>query len=555
MNVFETSIVITLSATVCVACVYGYLYIQYRQRYLALWIISWLIHLVRLFFIQVPLPELSSMVTLVYAILIIVSSFILLCGTVEFLEAKLHRAWWYITAITIALSSIVILTNLPFSLRSLPTCIFLGAIYCWTGILLIRHTGLQGWGKHITGGAFIILGIHLMDLPFLVDVAWFAPWGYILDAGLRFIIAVGTLIVYFEKTRQDLEIKEKHYRLLAENAVDVIYRYRLIPSQGFEYISPSINKLTGYSPEEFYSTADIIHTIIYPQDWPLFEMFIASACSTAQPLTMRFIRHDQTVVWVEQTSAPIFDKDGICIGFEGIIRDISTRKELEQDVARLDRLNTVGQMAASFAHEIRNPMTTISGYLQIFSNKKEFAHYREQLNLLLDELNRTNLIIKEYLSLSQYKMVEMKLTQLNTVIESLYPLIKSDAVGCCKEILLDLGSIPELYLDEKEIRQLILNLVRNGLEAMDEAGYSLTLKTYADNNEAVFTVTDQGKGIPQHVLENLGRPFLSTKENGTGLGLATCYRIANRHQAKIEVKTGSQGTTFIIRFKIPNEKI
>ncbi len=554
MNVIETSIIVTFTAIVCLVCVYGYLYIQYRQRYIALWFVSWLIHLERLFFIDVSYPELSLMTFLGYILSVIVATFILLYGTVEFLEKKLHKVWWYFTAIAMGVTCILVLMESPFWVRVLPACLFLGIIYCWTGVLLLRHLVIKGWGKHITGAAFIILGIHMMDLPFFNEDKCFAPLGYMLDAILRITIAVGILIVYFEKTRQDLEIKEKHYRLLAENAIDVIYRYRLIPSPCFEYISPSVTKMTGYSPDEFYSAHDILKTIIHTCDWPLFEMFLANVDSSEQPLSIRFVRRDQVVIWVEQTSVPLFDKDGICIGFEGIIRDISARKALEQDVARLDRLNTVGEMAASFAHEIRNPMTTISGYLQIFSSKKEFAGFNEQITLLLDELDRTNLIIKEYLSLSQYKMVEMKLTQLNTIIESLYPLIKSDAVGSCKEILLELGCIPELYLDEKEIRQLILNLVRNGLEAMDQIGYSLTLRTYSELNQVIFSITDQGNGIPQHVLDNLGRPFLTTKENGTGLGLATCYRIASRHQAKIEVTTGEQGTTFIVRFKTPNEK-
>ncbi len=553
MNVSEISIIITLSATLCVACVYGYLYIQYRQRYLGLWIISWLIHLVRLSFLQVPLPDLSPPASLGYALLIIISSFILLCGTVEFLDTTLNTVWWFITAITILLSSIVCFMDLPFSLRALPACLFIGAIYSWVGILLIRHAKLQGWGNHITGVAFILLGIHTFDLPFLIELPWANPGGFILDALLRFIIAVGTLIVYFEKTRKDLEIKEKQYRLLAENAADVIYSYRLVPDPGFEYISPSVKQLTGYTPEEFYSSQDLIQSIVYPCDWPLFEMCLNNMGSATQPLTMRFIRRDQTVIWVEQTSALLFDKDGNCTGFEGIIRDISARRTLEQDIARLDRLNMVGEMAASVAHEIRNPMTTIRGYLQIFFNKKEFAHYREQLGLLLDELDRSNSIIKEYLSLSQNKMVDMKLLQLNTIIESLYPLIQADAAASCKEIRLELSDIPPLYLDDKEIRQLILNLVRNGLEAMDEGGSLITLQTYKENNEVVFTVIDQGKGIPPHVLENLGRPFFTTKDNGTGLGLAICYRIANRHQAKIEVNTTPHGTTFAIRFKIPNE--
>lgn len=553
MNVSEVSIIITLSATLCVTCVYAYLYIQYRQRYLGFWIASWFIHLARLFFLHVPLPDLSPSAALGYALLIMLSSFILLCGTVEFLNTTLHTAWWFITVVTILASTMTCLTDLPFAWRALPACLFIGAVYSWVGILFIRRENLQGWGKHITGMAFIFLGIHTFDLPFLMELPWANPGGFILDALLRFIIAVGTLIVYFEKTRNDLEIKERQYRLLAENAADVIYCYRLIPTRGFEYISPSVRQLIGYTPEEFYTSPDLLQSVVQPCDWPLLEMCLTNPEPISRPLTMRLIRRDQTLIWVEQTSTLLFDHENHCIGFEGIIRDISVRKALEQDVARLDRLNMVGEMAASVAHEIRNPLTTIRGYLQVFSNKKEFAHYREQLGLLLDELDRSNLIIKEYLSLSQNKMVDMKLAHLNTIIESLYPLIQADAVASCKEIRLELDDTPPLYLDDNEIRQMILNLVRNGLEAMEEDGHLLTLQTYRESNELVFTVIDQGKGIPPHVLENLGRPFLTTKDNGTGLGLATCYRIANRHQAKIEVYTTPQGTTFKIRFKIPNK--
>ncbi|MDP4272624.1 MAG: ATP-binding protein, partial [Bacteroidota bacterium] len=268
-----------------------------------------------------------------------------------------------------------------------------------------------------------------------------------------------------------------------------------------------------------------------------------------KPLTMRFIRQDHALVWVEQTTVPLFDKNRLCIGFQGIIRDISARKTLEQDVARLDRLNAVGQMAANVAHEIRNPMTTVHGYLQHFLKKAEFASYWGHFKMLISELDRANLIIKEYLSLCQNKARELKATQLNFIIKDLAPLLIADANATSQDVRFCLDDTPYINVDEKEIRQLILNLVRNGLEAM-ESGGTITIGTSCNNeNEVILTIKDQGKGIPPNILESLGKPFLTTKADGTGLGLAVVYRIANDHQAKVQVESNSQGTTFNILFK------
>jgi len=104
-----------------------------------------------------------------------------------------------------------------------------------------------------------------------------------------------------------------------------------------------------------------------------------------------------------------------------------------------------------------------------------------------------------------------------------------------------------LLLDEKEIRQLLLNLVRNGLEAMSEGG-SLTIRTRQKGRDIRLSIEDEGEGISPKVLEKMGTPFFSTKEQGTGLGLAVCYGIAKRHNASIHVETGSKGTTFHIQF-------
>jgi signal transduction histidine kinase len=114
---------------------------------------------------------------------------------------------------------------------------------------------------------------------------------------------------------------------------------------------------------------------------------------------------------------------------------------------------------------------------------------------------------------------------------------------------MEIGNIPDIWLAGSELRQLVLNLVRNGFDAM-KPGKTLTIKSYVELDKVVLAVHDTGEGIPLAMLDKLGTPFATTKDSGTGLGLAVCYRVAERHGAKIEVETSSEGTTFYVKFEL-----
>lgn len=237
----------------------------------------------------------------------------------------------------------------------------------------------------------------------------------------------------------------------------------------------------------------------------------------------------------------------------GCFTDLTEKINIEQEIIRLDRLNLIGEMSASIGHEVRNPMTTVRGFLQLLGNEETDSRKKQYYEIMIDELDRANSIITEFLSLAKDKAVKLQPKSLNTVINTLYPLLSSDAIKQDKRIVLNKGDIPNIPLDDKEMRQLIINLVKNGLESMHPGGI-LTIGTYSINNEVVLFVEDEGSGISPDLLDKLGNPFLTTKETGTGLGLAVCYSIANRHNAAIDVKTGSSGTIFNVRFKLPHSK-
>lgn len=233
------------------------------------------------------------------------------------------------------------------------------------------------------------------------------------------------------------------------------------------------------------------------------------------------------------------------------IRDITENHKMQHQLTRLDRLNIVGQIAAGISHEIRNPMTTVRGYLQWFSKKDYFKEYSSQFQLMVAELDRANYIISEFLSVAKDKEITMIEHNLKDIVTSILPLLESDALLESKTIMTELQEHPYLLLDENEIKQLILNLVRNALEASGP-GQSVTIRTNvnADTKEVYLEVSDHGIGIPPEILSKIGTPFLTTKERGTGLGLSVCYGIVSRHHAKIEVTSTDKGTTFKVFFPI-----
>jgi signal transduction histidine kinase len=233
--------------------------------------------------------------------------------------------------------------------------------------------------------------------------------------------------------------------------------------------------------------------------------------------------------------------------------DITERKKYEKEVARLDRLELMGQIAGGIAHEIRNPMTVVRGYLQMLQFNEEFASQRKRFDTMIGEIDRANAIISEFLSLTKDKPEEMKIQNINGIVAALVPLIQADAAKSQVTVSVDLADVPDLNLDEKEIRQVVLNLVRNGLEAMPQNG-GLEIKTSRNNDRVVLSIKDRGNGIPPDVLEKLGTPFFTTKETGTGLGLSICYRIAESHNAMIEIETGESGTTFMVSFPMPSSQ-
>jgi len=342
----------------------------------------------------------------------------------------------------------------------------------------------------------------------------------------------------FERNKIAKQLREAGLRLnnILESITDVFFtldhqwRFIFVNEEAEKYWLKGREELIGRNIWE-----------VFPESLSEFHPYFQEAMNTKEAVHFEIKgRHSNAPYEVHAYPS----EEGLSVYYH----DISERRMFEKEMARLDRLNLVGQMAAGIGHEVRNPLTTVRGFLQLLGGKEEFIKSRSYFELMIEELDRANSIISEFLSLAKNKTVDLKPLSLNSLIENLFPLIQADAMVSDKEIKMELQDTEILSLDEKEIRQLILNLVRNGMEAMSGSG-TLTIRTFMDGEEIVLAVRDEGSGIKTENLEKVGTPFFTTKETGTGLGLATCYSIAARHNAKIQIDTGESGTIFFVRFR------
>ncbi|WP_181150818.1 nitrogen regulation protein NR(II) [Paenibacillus sp. PCH8] len=265
-------------------------------------------------------------------------------------------------------------------------------------------------------------------------------------------------------------------------------------------------------------------------------------------LTVRYGAHvfqSRTVPIYAFSTEPAREVTGAML----IIQDITELEMLRNELDNVDRLSLVGQMAASITHEVRNPMAVVRGFLQLMQEKspESLDHY---YRIVLEELDRANSIINDFLSLAQNRIAEKEESQLHDIIHELSPLLWADANlrGQSIELMLD-HNVPKLHLNSKEIKQVVLNLARNGMEAMNEKGV-LTLETRMVDDKVELCVRDTGSGIPRVKKEKLFEPFYTTKAKGTGLGLSMCLSIVERHNGSISVESEEgQGTTFKVAFQ------
>ncbi len=340
----------------------------------------------------------------------------------------------------------------------------------------------------------------------------------------------GTVITFVDITDLKLlnnELKIKSYAIDQSPSIVLIAD----PNGSIEYVNPKFLEQTKLARE------DIVGKPLYVTNrWELsnepFKDVWGKVCR-GQKWTgqLKCRKADGSMYWEELSLIPILGDDGELIHVLKVASDITDQKTSEELLRKSEMLSAVGQLAAGIAHEIRNPLTSLKGFTKLIGAGRSNAKY---LEIMSKELERIEEIISELLMLSKQKVTEFLPNEVNDILNDVKLLLDTQAILNNVDIVCELdASLPPVFCNENELKQVFINLLKNGIESMPKGGKLLIKTENVHNHKIRILFIDEGIGIPKETLVRLGEPFYTTKEKGTGLGLMISYQIVENLQGTL----------------------
>ncbi len=316
------------------------------------------------------------------------------------------------------------------------------------------------------------------------------------------------------------------------------------------YVNPAFERISGYRKEELLGrNPSILSSGLHDKSFwkKAWETILAGKVWTGEVVNQR---KNGKLFYTELLISPIIGPEGEVIGFLGSHRDITERKHLEEQLVRTQKMESIGTLASGIAHEVGNPLTSISSIVQVIQRTTTDQGAREKLELVKNQITRISKIIRNLVDFSRPSNYERQETSVNKVLQDAVNMVAYGKKAKRIKFTLQLEeTIPPLYVVPDQLVQVFLNILLNAVDAMEGREGEIVVRTTVSDSKVYIIFKDQGIGIPEENLSKIFEPFFTTKGvgEGTGLGLWVSYGIIKHFNGDIKVASAvNKGTTFTV---------
>lgn len=565
----STFVVLTLG----MALVYFYIFTRRKEMFIQYWGFSWLAYSISLLCLILSMGEEALSLLEVRKLFDMLNILFLLYGTYSFSKQRIPGYWNRFALYLTIWLSIGIYYNFDLMSVYLPISMF--QIIC-TGVII--YTILRRWNvpkleKVISITLFVLWGVGKAVLSIVEANNYILFTVYLIEILFSNMLNFSIFIIFMERALGELIKTQKNFKIIAENATDLIFFYAFKPNPTFDYVSPSAESVTGYSVQSFYSDPDFYRELVPPMEYErITKVFTPQEdMSTGRnSLVFQMLHKNGITFWAEMTSTAIYDKYGQQVAVEGIIRDINQMKSVESQL--IASKESRDRLLSYISHELRIPVSSIMGYIEAlkdgtYKNNKEKD---EAMSIIYEKSSVLNHLIDDLFQLSKLetKQFSFNFTMMDAleVSNMLMDSNRADVIASglkLKEIMSSANLAQKnVIVDPERINQVFRNLLSNAIKFTEE-GRRITIRFEVNDKKSTYeiSVADQGEGIDKDDIQKVFDRFFSRKKDkenysSSGLGLTISKEIVESHNGELSVKSRvGEGSTFIVSIPLYFEKL
>jgi len=548
-----------------ISILYFYMFSHKQERVLQFWGFSWIAYSFSLLCLVFFLNSQDIMFLELRKVVDMFNLLLLLFGVYAFIHIKIPTYWYRFSLYLVLLAIICMVYGYDLFAFYLPITVYQIVITAFTIYIIAKYWNTSRTEKIISLFVFSFWGIGKALLSFSVIFSMLSFNTYVIEIIFSNIVNFCTLTIYIEYSHNKSGLAEALYRTVADNAKDAIFYFRIKPYEAFEYVSPSINTLTGYKPSDFYNNPRLYVELVSENYFDIIEDALHGNDSHSDKNIIPFIKKNGQTFWGEINFTVLNDEKSVPIAVEGILRDITQMKS--EELTQINEKENRNKFLSYISHELRTPVTLIAGYLTALEDGtfNSEAERKEAMQIitsktillkkLIDDLEQLSKLETHQFSFDFMSYTASDLT--NYLIKENYADIESSDFKL--SLLFDVNKLQNYWViaDQNRIDQVFSNILTNAIKySANNKKIEIAFDIDYSEENFVASVKDYGIGIPPEELPNIFDRFYRVNSNapeikGRGLGLSICKEIILAHNGEIYAKSDHESAGSTFTFTIP----